>query len=64
MRFTLLVTLLALLPIADVSAAGDWQQAYPIQQLTPKRKLGGLVRFNDPSFFFAEEGKLVTYHGR
>jgi hypothetical protein len=64
MRFTLLVTLLALLPIADVSAADDWQQAYPIQQLTPKRKLGGLVRFNDPSFFFAEEGKLVTYHGR
>lgn len=41
-----------------------WETAYPIEQLTPKRKIGGLIRFNDPSFFEAEEGRLVTRHGR
>ncbi len=42
----------------------EWIPAYPIEDLTPKRKIGGLVRFNDPSFFFAENGKLITNHGR
>ncbi len=49
-----------------ISAAEDdaWEAAYPIDQLTPKRKIGGRIRFNDPSFFEAEEGRLVTQHGR
>jgi hypothetical protein len=42
----------------------QWQSVYPIAELTPKRKIGGLIRFNDPSFFYAEQGKLVTNHGR
>jgi len=42
----------------------SWQSAYPIEQLTPRRKVGGLIRFNDPSFFEAAEGRLVTRHGR
>ncbi len=37
-------------------AKDSWQKAYPISELTPKRKIGGLVRFNDPSFFYAEQG--------
>lgn len=41
-----------------------WESGYPIEQLTPKRKIGGLIRFNDPSFFDAKEGRLVTRHGR
>lgn len=41
-----------------------WTAAYPIGALTPKRKIGGRIRFNDPSFFEAEEGRLVTQHGR
>ena len=41
-----------------------WMAAYPIGELTPKRKIGGRIRFNDPSFFEAEEGRLVTQHGR
>lgn len=45
-------------------AQDSWQKAYPISELTPKRKIGGLVRFNDPSFFYAEQGRLVTNHGR
>ena len=47
------------------SASDDeWQSAYPIEELTPKRKIGGLLRANDPSFFAAGEGRLVTRHGR
>ena len=41
-----------------------WEDAYPITQLTPKQKIGGRIRFNDPSFFEAVEGRLVTRHGR
>ncbi len=42
----------------------DWTAAYPIAELTPKRKIGGRIRCNDPSFFEAEDGRLVTRHGR
>lgn len=41
-----------------------WEAAYPIDELTPKRKIGGRIRCNDPSFFAAEEGRLATQHGR
>ena len=58
-----LLVIVSLLPVTVV-AENDWRQAFPIQQLSPKRKIGGLIRFNDPSFFYAEQGKLVTNHGR
>lgn len=41
-----------------------WTKAYAIDQLTPRQKIGGRIRFNDPSFFEAERGRLVTRHGR
>lgn len=46
------------------TAPEAWENAYPIEQLTRKRKIGGLIRFNDPSFFEAVEGRMVTRHGR
>jgi hypothetical protein len=51
---------------ARLQAAGqqEWQDAYDIAGLTPKQKIGGLLRANDPSFFEAAEGRLVTRHGR
>lgn len=45
-------------------ADGPWHKAYAIGELSPKKKIGGLIRFNDPSFFEAAEGRLVTRHGR
>ena len=49
---------------AFARSAQEWTKAYPIQELTPKRKIGGVIRFNDPSFFEAAEGRLVTHHGK
>ncbi|MCS3668640.1 hypothetical protein GGP77_002891 [Salinibacter ruber] len=47
-----------------LEADAEWKSAYPIEQLAPKRKIGGLLRVNDPSFFEAKKGRLVTRHGR
>lgn len=63
MHLLILIVTLWCLPCV-VNAQDNWQPAYAITQLTPKRKIGGLVRFNDPSFFYAEDGRLVTNHGR
>ena len=51
---------------AQFRAAGwqEWQAAYDIAGLTPKQKVGGRLRVNDPSFFEAAEGRLVTRHGQ
>ncbi|MFH5832139.1 hypothetical protein [Halalkalibaculum sp. DA384] len=43
---------------------GSWIKAFNIESLTPKKKIGGLIRFNDPSFFEAVNGRLVTQHGK
>lgn len=48
----------------EAPTLGQWRSAYPIEQLTPKRKIGGRIRCNDPSFFEAASGRLVTRHGR
>ena len=60
----LTLTFLLFLFAGSLGAQNNWQAAYPLSELTPKRKLGGLVRFNDPSFFYAEEERLVTNQGR
>ena len=48
----------------QVDGRQEWRDVYDIAGLTPRQKIGGLLRVNDPSFFEAAEGRLVTRRGR
>lgn len=48
----------------QVQSVENWSEAFPIEKLTPKKKIGGIIRFNDPSFFEAGRGRLISNHGK